>query len=196
MRFAYADPPYFGLAAKFYGKLHPEAAEYDKIETHAKLIERLCSEYDGWAMSLHTPTLKNILPLCPDDVRVCAWVKPFASFKPGVNPAYCWEPVIVRGCRKRGRDVPTVRDYLSANITLRRGFQGAKPDAVCFWIFALLGIEEGDEFVDLFPGSGAVGRAYAKWLMQPTLLLGETLIEAQILTTDRTIAEMQEDDAA
>lgn len=180
MKFAYADPPYFGLAEKFYGKLHPEAAAYDRIETHAALVDRLCSEFDGWAMSLHTPTLKNILPLCPDDVRVCAWVKPFASWKPGVNPAYCWEPVIVRGCKKRGRDVPTVRDYLSANITLQRGFQGAKPDVFCYWLFNLLGIEDLDEFVDLFPGSGAVTRAYEKWKGQPALMLGETLAESRL----------------
>lgn len=206
MRFAYADPPYFGLAEKFYGKLHPEATEYDKLETHARLIERLNAEFDGWAMSLHTPTLKNILPLCPDEARVLAWVKPFASFKGGVKLAYCWEPVILWGSERRGKRWPTVRDYLSANIALQRGFQGAKPEAFCFWIFDVLGIREGDEFVDLFPGSGAVGRAYDKWKDQRCLLLeeltdtqtemDEALIEAQILTTDRTIREQQEDDAA
>ena len=30
MKFAYADPPYLGLAKRFYGDIHPEAAEYDK----------------------------------------------------------------------------------------------------------------------------------------------------------------------
>lgn len=169
MRFAYADPPYYGLAAKFYGKLHPEAAEYDKIETHAALIDRLCGEFDGWAMSLHTPTLKNILPLCPDDARVLAWVKPFASFKPGVNPGYCWEPVIMWGGRKRGKDVPTVRDYISCNITLQRGFKGAKPESFCFWIFEVLGMRHDDEFEDVFPGSGAVARAWSKWRGQISL---------------------------
>ncbi len=32
LRAAYADPPYLGLAHKFYGHLHPEASEYDKPE--------------------------------------------------------------------------------------------------------------------------------------------------------------------
>src|SRR5687768_11179025 len=133
MRFAYADPPYFGLAAKFYGKLHPEAAVYDTIEAHAALIDRLSRDYpDGWAYSLHTPALKHILPLCPDDVRVCAWVKPFASFKPNVNPAYCWEPIIVRGGRKLSAEQPTVRDYVACNIAMLRGFPGAKPDGLIF----------------------------------------------------------------
>jgi hypothetical protein len=98
MKFCYADPPYFGLAQQFYGHLHPEAAAYDKLETHAALINRLSDEYpDGWAMSLQSPALKHILPLCPTDCRVMAWVKPFASFKPGVGVAYAWEPVIIRG---------------------------------------------------------------------------------------------------
>lgn len=81
VRAAYADPPYLGLAHAFYGKMHAEAAEYDKPETHQRLIERLSDEYDCWAMSLHEPALHTILSMCPRDVRVAAWVKPFASFK-------------------------------------------------------------------------------------------------------------------
>jgi hypothetical protein len=76
MKAAYADPPYLGVAEKFYGELHPEAAEYDKLETHARLVERLMDEYDTWAMSLHVPSLREILGVCPDSVRVAAWVKP------------------------------------------------------------------------------------------------------------------------
>jgi hypothetical protein len=162
-RYAYADPPYLGLAEKFYGD-----PTYDAIEAHGALIERLSADYpDGWAYSLHTPTLRLILPLCPPDVRVMAWVKPFASFKPGVNPGYAWEPVIVRGGRShRGRTEPTVRDWVAQSITLRRGFTGAKPEGFCFWLFEVLGILPGDEFDDLFPGSGAVGIAWDKWRRQ------------------------------
>lgn len=170
MRFAYADPPYLGLAAKFYGKLHPEAAEYDKLETHAALVTRLCDEYDGWAMSLHSPSLGKILSICPDDVRVGAWVKPFASFKKNVNPAYAWEPVIFRGARKRTTDDLTVRDYVACNITLQRGFQGAKPEGFCFWILELLGVQPDDEFDDVFHGSGAVARAWEKFRNQGRLI--------------------------
>ena len=164
MKFAYADPPYLGLAAKFYGKMHPDAESYDTIEEHAALIESLSRNYpDGWAYSLHSPALRTILPLCPEDVRVGAWTKPFASFKPGVSVAFAWEPVIFRGGRKRGRDELTVRDYCAVPITLRRGFCGAKPDGFSFWIFDLLGMQPDDEFVDLFPGSGAVTRAWNEW---------------------------------
>jgi hypothetical protein len=46
---------------------------------------------------------------------------------------------------------------------MRRGFPGAKPDKFCFWLFEGLNLTPEDEFHDLFPGSGAVGEAWAKW---------------------------------
>lgn len=160
MRFAYADPPYLGVAAKFYGHLHPEAAVYDTIDGHRALIERLCDEYqDGWGLSLTSGNLHDILPLCPRDCRVMAWVKPFASFKPGVGVAYAWEPVIVRGGRRRTREQSTVRDWCAVNITLKRGFTGAKPAEFVFWLMEVLNVEAGDSVDDLFPGSGAVQSA-------------------------------------
>ncbi|WP_155634474.1 hypothetical protein [Burkholderia stagnalis] len=89
MRFAYADPPYLGLAEKFYGHLHPEAAAYDHIDAHKALVARLCDEFsDGWAMSMTSGNLHDILPIVPKEARIMAWVKPFASFKPGVGVAY------------------------------------------------------------------------------------------------------------
>ena len=103
-------------------------------------------------------------------MRVGAWVKPFAAFKPNVNPAYAWEPVVFQGGRKRGRTEDTTRDWVSANITLQRGLSGVKPDAFSFWLFNLLGMERGDEFIDLFPGSGAVTRAWEHWCASPKLL--------------------------
>ena len=168
MKFAYADPPYLGMAKRYD---HPEAHIWDDPETHRALIQRLCTEFpDGWAMSLHLPSLATLLPMCPPKHRIGAWVKPFASFKPGVNPAYTWEPVIFSGGRKRDRTKRTVRDHVSCNITLKRGLCGAKPEGFCHWIFNLLGMEPGDEFVDPFPGSGAVGRAGESWkVSQPAL---------------------------
>jgi hypothetical protein len=168
VKFAYADPPYLGLAAKFYGHLHAEAADYDQLETHQSLIRRLSDEFpDGWALSMTSGNLRDLLPHCPPDVRIMAWVKPFASFKPNVRVAYAWEPVVVRGGRKRGRSEPTVRDWVAANITLQRGLVGAKPHDFCCWLFEVLGAEPGDEFVDLFPGSGAVGDAWQAYCGRP-----------------------------
>lgn len=164
MRFAYADPPYIGQAKKHYGKQATYAGEVN----HSQLLDSLAA-YDGWALSCSTPSLRILLPMAPSDARVAAWVKPFASFKPGVNPAFAWEPVMFYGARKRGREAPTVRDWVSAPIALRRGLSGVKPEAFCFWLFDLLGIEAGDEFVDLFPGSGAVTKALDSWKRQRRL---------------------------
>lgn len=154
MRFAYADPPYLGCGHKLYKR-----PEWDDIETHRKLVERLEAEYpDGWAMSLSSPTLKDILPLCPSRCRVGAWVKPFAVFKPNVNPAYAWEPVIFCGGRKRDRKADTVRDWHSENITLKKGLPGVKPPAFSQWIIDLFGadVRKGDTITDLFHGSGGM----------------------------------------
>lgn len=154
MRLAFADPPYLGCA-----HLYPEKQEVD----HQALIARLV-EYDGWALSCSSPSLKVLLPMCPDNVRIGAFVKPFASFKPGVNPAYAWEPVLFKPARdKHGRDIETVRDWVSANITLKKGLVGAKPTSFCYWLFRILGAEPTDTFDDLFPGTGIVSRCWQSW---------------------------------
>lgn len=163
MKAAYADPPYLGCGTKHYGKLHAEAAEYDDPKAHERLIVRLCDEFDSWALSLHEPSLRTILPMCPPDVRVASWVKPFASFKANVTRAYTWEPVIFRFHRPRTRAQDTWRDFVSEPIAMRKGFPGAKPDKFCFWVFEGLNLAPDDEFHDLFPGSGAVGRAWERW---------------------------------
>ena len=156
--FAYADPPYLGCC-KLYGHEHGMSGEcWDSLPTHAHLIYDLEREFpDGWAMSCSTPSLRQILPICPEDVRVSAWVKPFAIFKPNVNPAYAWEPVIWRGGRKRTREGPTVRDWFSGNITLERGLTGAKSEDFVLWLFDLLGVQENDTVIDLYP---EIGRAH------------------------------------
>ena len=156
VRFAFADPPYIGQAQKHYG--------YPEVD-HRALLERLGADYpDGWVLCLSSPTLREILEMCPREVRVGAWVKPFASFKSGVNPAYAWEPVIYRGGRswaiRGGKESPTVRDWVSASITLKKGLAGAKPSAFCDWVMDLLGTTDEDEWDDLFPGTGVFG---ARW---------------------------------
>src|SRR3990167_401863 len=155
MRFAYADPPYLGCGRRYIDQ-HENALDCDDPEWHRALIEKLYREFpDGWAMSLSSPSLRTILPMCNEDVRIGAWVKPFAAFKPNVNPAYAWEPFLWRGGRKGDRTRATIRDWVSANITLKRGLGGAKPNEFCQHILDVLGFEKGDEIVDLFPGTGA-----------------------------------------
>lgn len=167
VRFAYADPPYIGQAHKY--KDHPDfAGEVD----HEALVRRLVVDYpDGWVLSLSSPTLKQILNYCPDDVRIGAWVKPFHAYKRGVRPAYAWEPVIYRGGRNKNHPPPekggkatTPKDFVSANITLQKGLTGAKPKAFCLWIFDLLNAQAGDTLDDLFPGTGAVSEAWTEYM--------------------------------
>lgn len=182
MRFAYADPPYLGQGAKHYGDLHPDAGAYDTHAAHRALVARLVDEYpDGWALSLSSTSLGVILPWCPARARVMAWVKPFASFKANVNPAYAWEPVIVHGGRKGRSAEETVRDWVSAPITLQRGTPGAKPEAFCLWMFRVLGALPGDDLDDLFPGSGAVSTAWEKYQSQPTLMRVPKADQASLL---------------
>lgn len=169
MRFVYADPPYLGQGKRHYGKHHEDAARWDAPESHAALIESL-ADYDGWALSASSTSLRTILPMCPEDVRVMAWVKPWAAWKPTQRIQYAWEPVIVRGGRQphlggvpRDQKPPSVRDWVSANITMKKGLVGAKPEAFCTWLFQVLGARPGDELVDLFPGTGAVTAAWEKY---------------------------------
>jgi hypothetical protein len=158
---AIADPPYIGQAERHYTD-DPSGIPPAEVD-HAELIKQLCAEYDAWALCLSSPSLPQVLTYCPPGIRIGAWVKPFASFKPNVNPAYAWEPVIFWGGRKLGRDVDTVRDWVSANITLRKGTHGAKPIAFCYWVFEFLGMEPSDTLVDLYPGSWAVTQAWNWW---------------------------------
>jgi hypothetical protein len=171
VRFAYADPPYLGKCGKFYEHNHPDGRCWDDLETHRLLIEKLVTEYpEGWALSLSSSTLWQILPMCPEDVRIAAWVKTFCVFKPHVRPAYAWEPVIFWRGRNpsgghpwnpppmpKGSPQFTPKDFIAERITLRKGLTGAKPEAVCQWILDLLNYQPGDEMHDLFPGTGIMG---------------------------------------
>ncbi len=170
-RFAYADPPYLGMCGR-YDHDHPDGRCWDEPETHRLLIERLSSEYDGWALSLHVPSLRAILPMCPDDVRVLAWCKTWASWKPGVYPAAAWEPIILSRSRKRrwmNGDAQTPRDWFAC-VAMQNGFFGAKPHLMIYWLLDCLGVGPDDEFEDLFHGSGAVAAAWERWRAQPPLL--------------------------
>jgi hypothetical protein len=169
VRLAYADPPYPGCAHLY--RDHPDyAGEVD----HVELVERLAT-YDGWVLHTSSPALAAVLSILTgaglDGWRVFAWVKPFAAFKRNVPVAHAWEPVIVRPVR-----TPTVaaahevsRDWLSEPITLRRGLTGAKPDRVVWWLLDCAGMTAGDELADLYPGTGAVTRAWERWRSTPTL---------------------------
>ena len=157
IRVGYADPPFPGLARRYYERESSYAGEVD----HAELLERLERDFpDGWALSTSEGALRALLPLCPPGVHLCPWVKPI-----GVPPATLglhttWEALIVARGRQRA---PGVRDWLYAHPARKAGtLPGRKPLAFCAFLFRALGLRPGDELVDLYPGTGIVSRAWAE----------------------------------
>ena len=158
MNFAYADPPYLGNGRKHYGDLHDHAAEYDTVEAHQRLINKLCDQYpDGWALSCNPKDLQWLLPMCPVSVRVAAWTKTFHQIRVNVATQYAWEPVIWNGGRQIVPRKPMVRDWHACRIAMRKGTPGAKPESFNAWVLDLLGFNAAeDRLDDLFPGSGGM----------------------------------------
>ena len=157
LRLAYADPPYLGKAWLY--RDHPD---YGGEVDHAALIGRLAA-YDGWALSTSVEALPVVLGLCPPGVRVAAWHR---GERPTWRrwPLHAWEPVLYCGGRQlvtRARRADSLVCGVGPLDTLPGRVIGAKPAAVCRWIFTLLGAAPGDRLDDLFPGSRVVGRAWA-----------------------------------
>jgi hypothetical protein len=187
MKFAYADPPYPGMAHLY--KDHPDyAGEVD----HKALIERLVDEFpDGWALSTQMMSLRDILPFCPPDTETAVWIKPNENSPVwSKNPRnWSWEPVLMRGGRFRSaryrESSDIVRNYcIVPHHSIR--IIGQKPELFCFWLFRCLGALPGDDFVDLFPGSGAVGRAWDKYQRQITLPLDKDYTRQRLFDAQKT----------
>lgn len=168
MRFAYADPPYIGQAKRHYSAHRDYGGEVD----HAKLIDRLCTEFDGWALSASMKSLRVLMEMCPADVLVLSWVKPMSP-PMGDHRIYSWEPVILCGGRNPATPTRTSLVASPPQFTFREKPKGhvigEKPEAFSFWLFQSAGLGPDDEFTDLFPGSCAVTEAWAKWTAQGTL---------------------------
>lgn len=162
MRFAYADPPYPGKAG-----LYPERREVD----HAALVARLREGYpDGWALSTSSGALLDVWRLCPD-ARLAVWVRPIRPTRSAL-PLDAFEVLLIAG----GRPLPTEDPQRITNVLDYRGRFRAHPDAVigmkppafATWMFEQLGARAGDELVDLYPGSGAIGRAWDRFTADPS----------------------------
>lgn len=178
LRLAYADPPYYGSCRRYGHRHEAPWGCWDDLDTHRALFDHLAT-FDGWALSCTSNSLRHLLPMCPDGVRVMAWGKPFAIWKKYVSPAYGWEPVLVKAGRKppgpedhgeRG-GVPT--DWLVCGNVQGTGFHGAKPLVFCRWVFSCMGADTGDELDDIFHGSGAVKVAWEHYQRHLTLFPGD-----------------------
>ncbi len=156
LRLAYADPPYPKLAKRYYGNEPTYAGEVD----HGRLLERLTT-FDGWALSTSEKALRDVLPLCPPDVRIAAWGKSHNPSPRTRGPHNCWEPVIYSPARFRR---PGVRDWLVAQAARFGGtLIGRKPIAFVAWMLDLIGAAPGDEFHDLFPGTGVCSSVWRQF---------------------------------
>ena len=163
---AYADPPYLGMCAA-YGHRHEEPYGcWDDPQTHRDLFATLGMCFDGWAYSCSSPSLGSLVGLVPQPFRIASWVKPFAAYKANVRIAYTWEPVLFVPGRDSSKDgAPVGRDHLSEPITMKKGLTGAKPEKFCRWVLQLLGYLDGDEFTDIFPGTGVMDRVLAQGVL-------------------------------
>lgn len=89
---------------------------------------------------------------------------------PSRRPLSAWEPLLVVG----GRELPTAGpqevldalDYRGRYDSYPGALVGMKPPEFAVWMFAQLGARPGDELHDVFPGSGAVSRAWALYTSQ------------------------------
>lgn len=192
-RFAYADPPYLGRG-EYYRAHHADAMQWNDPEAHRRLIAKLVDEYpDGWVMSISEDSLRTILPMCPSDARVGSWLTASPRYAGNSNPVLKhFEPVIFVGGRSFSETGTRSKDYLITSPqrlpagnrafkmdkgAIRGGkiFLGQKPRAFCDWVITLLGARTGDQFDDLFPGTGAFTHAWQEFCQryeQKTLILG------------------------
>jgi len=164
--FAYADPPYPGCA-----HYYDEQQEVD----HTELVARLVAEYpDGWALSTSSAALRDVLPLCPPGTRVCVWRRRVRG-GPSKRALSAWEPLLVYRGRELATNAPQqllddiatddvdldeVLDYRGRYDSFSGALVGMKPPEFAVFMFAQLGARPGDTLEDLYPGSGAIGRAW------------------------------------
>lgn len=155
--FGYADPPYPGLAERYYSQ-----PEVDHVALVADLRQRFP---DGWALSTSAAAVRWVHALCPPETRLCVWNRG-ARHVHATRPLCAWEALLVCGGRPL---VAPVEDVLTLAPSSRPrshpdALVGMKPPAFAAWLFRLLGAHPVDELTDLFPGSGAIGRAWGVYV--------------------------------
>ena len=131
--FCLADPPYIGCPKRYPGKTEVDTPSY----------VRLCPQFpDRSALCCSSPKLTVVLRHCwEEEVRVLAWVKPFAVSRPTSgsrlpgSQLYSMGDVSPGGPRSR---------LASRGQSVKGGLFGAKPDEFCRWILDSLGYLDGE----------------------------------------------------
>ncbi len=169
MRLGFSDPPYPGLSKRYYGNHPMYGGEVD----HAELIARMVSEFpDGWALCTSKAALRAVWLQCPEDTRLSVWNKGSRS-SVSYRERSAFEAVLLwRGRRRRMEPTEVLDDVLDwggRQHSHPGALVGMKPAPFCEWVFRQLGAMRGDSLVDIFPGSGAVSRAWRIYSGQPVV---------------------------
>jgi hypothetical protein len=102
--------------------------------------------------------------MCPVEIYVAVWRRQHRPTR-SRRALSAWEPLLVYGGRdlqtEQPQDVLDHLDYRGRYASFPGALVGMKPPQFAVWMFSLLGAQVGDELTDLFPGSGAIGRAWA-----------------------------------
>lgn len=167
IHFGFMDPPYPGLADRYYSD-DERCAEVD----HEQLIADARDRFpDAWALCSSSDALEDLMVLCrkvlgPRQVRVAVWNKgPRSGVSWRARDAY--EIVIIYGGRPfRLEPLDKLENVLSWGGRQHGhpdALVGMKPAAFCEWVFRQVGALAGDYMTDVFPGSGAVMRAWREF---------------------------------
>ncbi len=179
MKLCIADPPYLFRAVRWYGDggrghgygvgqadIHPQAHLWDDPKRHQQLVFEIERDFDGWAIAMTVHSLSVYLEALDthsrDGIRVCVWHKTNAV-PSGSRITNMWEPVLIKVPAARRQRIKGLQMQDVMACPCEQGFVGAKPAKWTRWILDLLGYQsETDTVLDLFPGSGAVGKELAQ----------------------------------
>lgn len=191
LRLAYADPPYPGLSRRYYESHPDYAGEVDHAELIASLSAAYDGWALSTSAAALPEVLALCPPgtrvaAWHRGERPTRSRGPLNAWEPvlyrGGRLHVGQACTTGSGCNRDASDVDERRvaiagEHDASEISARRvdslvyrpGVRstdpgrviGAKPAVFCRWVFDLLGALPGDEFVDVFPGSGGVSRAWA-----------------------------------
>lgn len=129
------------------------------------LVDRL-RKYDGWALSTSADSLRKLLPSLPAIARIAVWVRRYIPTR-SARAINAWEPLIYKPIRPlstwKAQTVIDVLNYRGRYRAYPGALVGMKPPQFAVWMFGLVAARSYDAFDDLYPGSGAVSRAWKRY---------------------------------